>query len=476
MQTLLIDIPQVDSEMFPGASREKQAGQAVGRLMRHASAFDERELGRIARQFWKQHGRTTWGVLGAFWYSLQSSHHANAARCVRMLQERSAEMDDPQAHFFRQCLAEMRQVGHRHPPLSLVDYDQSPPSFLRSPPRHRSDAKANPELDLPREVTTPIFVCKEADFKRIVASEQESENRKQLETMLPILHLKTLDKVTATAISGIERLLAEQPNMEEALGLVLGELRARLLADAPAKLPPLLLCGGPGTGKTRLVSEIARIMGLPYTEIPLAGCPDAVKITGLSRYWRSAGCGLIARTFCDHERANPIFILDEIDKAGQSDSGRPHDAILQLLEDRTAGAFRDEFLLAPIDASHASFLATANSIDSIPEPLLSRFIVIEVPELTHQDRIKVTTSIYRELRVSEPYGHFFTLTPESSVVEAMARNQMLTPRLVRQHLKLAMQQACRHLDRTPHAGSLAIELAHFPEPAIRGKYRIGFMI
>jgi hypothetical protein len=452
MQTLLIDIPRVDSEILPGATRETQAGQAVGRLMRHASALDERELAQIARQFWKHHGRTTWGVLGAFWYSLQSSHHANTARCFSMLQERSAEMNDQQAHFYRQCLGGMRQVGHRQPPLPLADDDQSPPSFLRSPPRDRADAKTNPELDLPREVTTPIFVCKEADFKRIVAAEQESENRKQLETMLPILHLKKLGKVTATAISGIERLLAEQPNMEEALGLVLGELRARLLADAPAKLPPLLLCGGPGTGKTRLVSEISRIMGLPYTEIQLAGSPDAMKITGLSRYWRSAGCGLIARTFCDHEHANPIFILDEIDKAGHSEHGRPHDAILQLLEERTARAFQDEFLVAPIDASHASFLATANSIDSIPEPLLSRFIVIEVPELTHEHRIRVATGIYRELRVSEPYGHFFALTPGSTVVEALARDEMLTPRLVRQHLKLAMQQACRHLTRSPRPG------------------------
>jgi MoxR-like ATPase len=475
MQTLLIDIPQIPSEIFPETSREAQAGLAVRELMHRAGTVDEKELAQLARMLWKRHARTIWGVLGVFWYCLKTERHAHTARCVRMLRGRSAEMDDQQSLFYRQCMARMREAGSRQLPLSLLDDDLSPPPFLRSAPRERADLKANPELDLPREVAAPVFVCKEADFKRIVASEQDSENRKQLETMLPILHLKKLGKATATKISGIERLLAEQPNMEEALGLILGELRARLLADAPAKLPPLLLCGGPGTGKTRLVSEIARIMDLPYTEIQLAGSPDAMKITGLSRYWRSAGCGLIARTFCDREHANPIFILDEIDKAGHSEHGRPHDAILQLLEERTARAFQDEFLVAPIDASHASFLATANSIDSIPEPLLSRFIVIEVPELTHEDRIRVTTGIYRELRVSEPYGHFFALTPGSTVVEAMARDEMLTPRLVRQHLKLAMQQACRHLDRAPRPGSLVIELRHLPDSAARSKPRIGFL-
>ncbi len=475
MQTLHIDIPQIDSEIFPGATRETQAGQAVRQLMRHAGTVDQRELAHLARTLWKQHGRTTWGVLGVFWYCLKSGRHTHTARCVRMLQERFGEMDDQQARFCRQCMAEMRKVERRYPPLPAVEDDLSPPPFLRSTPRDLAEAKADPELDLPREVTAPVFVCKEADFKRVAASEQDSENRKQLETMLPILELKTLGKVTATAISGIERLAEEQPNMEEALDLILGELRARLLADAPAKLPPLLLCGGPGTGKTRLVSEVARLMGLPYAEIPLAGSPDAMKITGLSRYWRAAGCGLVARTFCDHGHANPIFILDEIDKAGHSEHGRPHDAILQLLEDRTASAFRDEFLLAPIDASHASFLATANSIDAIPEPLLSRFIVIEVPELSHEDRIKVTTSIYRQLRVSEPYGRFFAFTPDNTLVEALARDERLTPRLIRQHLKLAMQQACRHLDRAPRPGSLVIELQHLSASAVRSKARIGFL-
>lgn len=321
---------------------------------------------------------------------------------------------------------------------------------------------------------TPIHVCKQTDFQKIVEAEQEAENRKQLETLFPLLHLKSLGKVSAAAISGIEHLMEEQPNMAEALGLILGELRARLLANAPARLPPLLLCGSPGAGKTRLISEIARLVGLPYTEIQLAGSADALKITGLSRYWRAAGCGLIARTFCDHAQANPIFILDEIDKAGNSTHGNPLDAILLLLEENTAKAFRDEFVVAPINASHASFIATANSIDSLPEYLLSRFIVVEVPELSHESRIKVAASIYRQLRISEPYGHFFVPTPDQEVVETIARNEAMSPRHIRQSFKLAMQQACRPLNCAPHSSSLIVELTHLPKLA-HSKKHLGFV-
>jgi ATP-dependent Lon protease len=475
MQTLLIDIPHIPSDGFPKATEEVKAGQTVRELMLLASSVDKKELATSAKTLWKRHANTIWGILGIFWYCLKTGHQTNAGRCVRMLQKRSTEMDGHQVHFYQQCMASLRKAGCPSRPLSLVDDDLTPPPFLRATPGARTEVKAKPEVDLPPEIPVPVFVCKEADFKRIVDTEQEDENRKQLETMRPLLHLKTLGKVTGTAISGIDRLMEEHPNMVEALGFILGELRARLLADAPAKLPPLLLCGRPGTGKTRLVSEIARIMGLPYTEIQLAGSSDALKITGLSRYWRSAGCGLIARTFCDHEHANPIFIFDEIDKAGSSMHGNPLDAVLLLLEENTAKAFRDEFVTAPIDASHASFMATANSTDSLPAPLLSRFIVIEVPDLTYEGRIKVTTSIYRQLRVSEPYGRFFALTPSSEIVEAMARDEMLTPRLVRQHLKLAMQQACRLLTRAPHPGSLALGLSDLPNQATRSKTRIGFV-
>jgi len=474
MQALTIDIPSIRPGHMPRDHRELRAARIVQAMMIRCKTLDEKHLGTLAHRIWDQYAETLWGTLGLYWYYLGSEQPAKAALCEHILRSRFSEMDEQQSHFYRQCIPWLKKIQGKLALPSPVESELEPPPFFRVTPFDVPETEAPPSPARQPEATF-LQVCMPEDFQRVFDAEHEDENRKQMQAMLPVTRTKTLGRVSARAIVEIEQLKESQPNMVEALGIILGELRARYLADAPARMPSILLCGGPGTGKTRLVSEIARIMRLPFTEVPLAGSSDAFKISGLSRYWRSAGCGLIARTFCDNEHANPVFIFDEIDKAGESQQGNPHDAILLLLEENTARAFRDEFILAPIDASHASFLATANSTDELPAPLLSRFIVVEVPELSHAGRVQVTTSIYRQLRESEPYGRFFADAPASGVVEAMARDEKLSPRLVRQHLKRAMQQACRHLARAPRPGTLVLELAHLPDSAIRSKARIGFL-
>lgn len=474
MQAMTIDIPSLHPDVLPKDQREAAAARLVQTIMRHSAAINDKRLTSLARKIWAEHAATIWGTLGLYWYYLGMSNANNAVLCEQILRSRFLEMDAQQSRFFGQCIPWLKEIQGRITPPSPARDELDPLPFL-SVTSHDAPGTAAPSFYARQSAPAALQVCTPADFKRVLDAEHEEDNRKQMQVMLPITQRKALARIPATAIAEIEKLRDEQPNMTEALDIILGELRARFLADAPAKLPSILLCGGPGTGKTRLVSEIARIMRLPCTPVPLAGSSDAFKITGLSRYWRSAGCGLIARTFCDNGHANPVFIFDEIDKAGQSPQGNPHDAILLLLEENTAKAFRDEFILAPIDASHASFLATANRTDDLPAPLLSRFIVVEIPELRLTDRIRVTSSIYKQLVESEPYGPFFAEAPSGVVVEAMAKDEKLSPRLIRQHLKRAMQQACRHLTRAPRAGSLVLEMGHLPDSAIRGKARIGFM-
>lgn len=469
------ELTRLGSSVHPDKQAEAAAGSLVRDLLRESQGGHGERAESIARTLWEKHAATVWATLGLYRHYLDTGRHVSAVLCEHILRSRFKEMDADQGHFYRYCIPLLQKAQSQ---LGLPSPDEE--KFARAQVPRNPATDASVAGDMLKNISRgkkprTLEICKPESLKRLIEAEHEAENRKRLEGMQPITKQKVLSNVSAEALAGVERLIEEQPNMTAALDLILGELRARFLSHAPIRLPPLLLCGGPGTGKTRLVSEIAGLMGLPCREIPLAGCCDAIKITGLSRYWSTAGSGLIARTLCDNVVANPIFIFDEIDKAGSSDKGNPHDAMLMLLEENTARTFRDEFLQCPIDASHASFLATANSVDMLPAPLLSRFIVIEVPPLSHADRIKVTRGIYRQLRKSEPYGAFFAEPLGDGVAETLARDEAMTPRQIRQQMRLAMQRACQPLKDVPQKASLAVELENLPKSFAGTRGRMGFV-
>lgn len=102
-----------------------------------------------------------------------------------------------------------------------------------------------------------------------------------------------------------------------------------------------------------------------------AGISDSIKIPGLSRYWSTADARLIASTIAGSVFGNPIFLFDEIDKAGYSERGNPLDTLLLLLEEETSCRFKDEFIGIPMNVSFASKLAKANSTQSLPHHCLA---------------------------------------------------------------------------------------------------------
>lgn len=182
--------------------------------------------------------------------------------------------------------------------------------------------------------------------------------------------------------SELERILmAEFPWMQAVVELLVDDLfLAESLGRTWFKLKPVLLVGPPGTGKTRLCRRVAELAGLPYQVVTAGGASDNRSIQGTSRGYSSAEPSLVLKLIADANCANPISVVDELDKSSRSRrNGALWDTLLSLLEPETARRWVDECLAVPADLSQVSWLLTANAVDGLPAPLLSRISVARVP-------------------------------------------------------------------------------------------------
>ena len=149
-------------------------------------------------------------------------------------------------------------------------------------------------------------------------------------------------------------------------------------SSTKSRVPPILLVGEPGIGKSHFAREFARAINVPFVWQPMDGGVTAAAFVGTDKHWNEAAPGLLFTLICQGDAANPVVVLDELDKVGRPYYQDPIGPLHTLLEPATAAGVRDLAVDIEFNASYVTWVATANRTRSIPGPILSRFNIFEV--------------------------------------------------------------------------------------------------
>jgi len=260
--------------------------------------------------------------------------------------------------------------------------------------------------------------------------------------------------------------------------VVAGIAGALISSGGVIRPPRLLLHGKPGTGKTAIAKAIAAALNMPFRSISMNGISTAVSIVGVEPLFRSPQPGQIIQSILSAGVLNPLLLLDEIDKCGNSsEHGSPLDALLQVLDPSQNRQFKDLYMGVPVDVSEVFFIATANDITAMPEPLLDRFHLIEVPEYSVEEKGLIIPFLLDQIKQEFDLGQVPKLG--SDVLTQMGRDVLPYAglRRIKQVIwKMVCDEAARCGNLESFKQHLDLQNAVCPDLSAQGKSpSIGFL-
>ena len=259
-------------------------------------------------------------------------------------------------------------------------------------------------------------------------------------------------QVKPGGLPAMEHLYDELPNFTGVLDDVKRQLALCQDSRDALEITPMLLLGPPGIGKTHFAREVAQLLGTGLGFISMSSLTAGWVLSGASSQWKGARAGKVFETLVDGAYANPVMVVDEIDKARAEHAYDPLGALYSLLEHDTAGSFTDEFAEVAIDASQVIWVATANDERAIPEPILNRMNVFEIEAPDPDAARAIALRLYQRLRADHGWGQRFDEEPTDAVLERLS---VLAPREMRRAWMTGFGNARL-------AGRACVELADLP--------------
>ena len=242
-------------------------------------------------------------------------------------------------------------------------------------------------LNLPEETETKLMKDLQRLKKQPYGSAEASVLRNYLDTVLelPWNHY-TKERVDVDAARKV--LDKDHFGLEKVKERILETIAVRQIAP---QMPPQILClvGPPGVGKTSIAYSIARSLNRKMARIALGGVHDEADIRGHRKTYVGAMPGRILNAMIQAGTMNPLLLLDEVDKMGSDYRGDPSAALLEVLDSEQNKTYRDHFLEVPFDLSGVMFITTANTVDTIPRPLLDRMEIIELGSYTDEEKLMI---------------------------------------------------------------------------------------
>ncbi len=223
----------------------------------------------------------------------------------------------------------------------------------------------------------------------------------------------------------------ELPNFSEVLRDLRKQLALCMPTEDPLEITPILLLGDPGIGKTHFARRLAQLLGTGFGFVSMSSLTAGWVLSGASSQWKNSRTGKVFDTMVHGDYANPLIIVDEIDKASAEGHYDPLGALYSLLEHDTARSFADEFAEIPLDCSDIVWVATANDASRIPEPILNRMNVYEIAAPDADGGRRIAQLLYQEIRSTHAWGQAFPDTLHPAVQDRLAQ---VAPREMRRAL------------------------------------------